>query len=140
MPARTQIGRYKRDGKPPPKVGNSEAHLERVRQCSCIVCAKAPRNEPHHLKRTDEQDERLKHGMANRTRDRWALPMCRKCHRAVEESRVGEEAWFAERQIMARETAKALWRAHETGEGVEQYERIVGNERANARLKLRSVA
>lgn len=92
-----------RDDRP----GMSEEHLALIRQMPCAVCLTMPAGEAHHLKQgTGER------GMAIRSSDRWAVPLCPADHGEVE--RAGsrnETTWFAGRGITdALELAAALWR------------------------------
>ena len=85
--------------------GMSEAHLALIRQLPCVECLKLPAGEAHHLKaNTGER------GMAVRSTDRYALPMCTIHHGAVEA--VGakrETAYFQDLGFDPIELALALW-------------------------------
>lgn len=102
--ARMRAPAEKRAARP----GNSEAHLEALRKCPCIVTLKTPAGEVHHLKQgTGER------GAGMRSSDRWGVPLSRTPHEQVE--RVGsrnEEKWFREHGIESViDLAAALWAA-----------------------------
>lgn len=86
-PRNKNHGHYKRPGM-------SEPHLACVRQLPCCICAAPGPNDPHHLMATGER------GMAMKSPDRWAVPMCRKHHDEVQTCGTKNELrWFAERGI-----------------------------------------
>jgi len=59
--------------------GNSEEHLEALRQCPCVVTLRVPAGEVHHLKYgTGER------GAGMRSSDRWGLPITRGPHDEIE--------------------------------------------------------
>lgn len=86
--------------------GNDPAHLENVRQLPCCICGSRRNVEAHHLKSTGER------GMALKSTDRWAVPLCAIPHHA-EVERIGsrnEMGWFVEHGgFDALELAKGLW-------------------------------
>lgn len=88
--------------------GNSNAHLEAIRKCPCIVTLRVPAGEAHHLKQgTGER------GAGMRSSDRWAVPLCRSAHEEIE--RIGsrnETAWLQARGVPSPiDLAHALWKA-----------------------------
>jgi hypothetical protein len=87
--------------------GMSEDHLALIRKMPCCDCLKLPGGEAHHLKaNTGER------GMAVRSTDRWALPMCHEHHMQVEA--VGakrETAHFQDMGFDPIELAQDLWNA-----------------------------
>lgn len=77
--------------------GMSPAHLRLIRQLPCCVTGRPGPNDPHHIKSGGAKDER---GTSLKATDKWAVPLSREAHEAVE--RVGsrkEEAWFRDRGI-----------------------------------------
>lgn len=89
--------------------GMSGEHRKMVKKLRCIVCGiKRPEGiDGHHLKRGLDPSER---GMSRKASDQWLVPVCRKHHDDVED--VGDDdAWFAERGIDGRATARSLWAA-----------------------------
>lgn len=109
------IGNFRERGPKPPKKstwrderpGMSEAHLAMLRTMPCVVCLKAPAGTVHHLKAgTGER------GMAVRSTDKWALPLCFHDHETVE--RIGsknETNHFRGLGIDAFVLSIALWGA-----------------------------
>jgi hypothetical protein len=88
--------------------GNSEKHLELVRQLPSCVSGVAGPCDPHHLKSGPAASER---SVGRRATDRWAVPLKRNEHDEIERisSRL-EEAWFRERGVDdVVELANALW-------------------------------
>lgn len=77
--------------------GMSPRHLALIRQLSCCVTGRPGPNDPHHIKSGPAKAER---GTSLKATDRWAVPLCREAHNAVED--VGsrnEEEWFRARGI-----------------------------------------
>ena len=87
--------------------GMSEAHLALIRQMPCAECLKIPAGEAHHLKaNTGER------GMAVRSTDRYALPMCTLHHGAVEAVGAKRETkYFQDLGFDPIELAQDLWSA-----------------------------
>ena len=89
--------------------GNSEKHLEIIRKLPCCIpgCSKLPGGQAHHLKATGLR------GMALRSPDKFAVPMCPEHHlNGVERAGSRNElAWFSKHGIEALELAAALWAA-----------------------------
>jgi hypothetical protein len=88
--------------------GNSQKHLELVRQLPSCVSGVAGPCDPHHLKSGPAAAER---SVGRRATDRWAVPLTRAEHDELERisSRL-EEAWFRERGVDdVIELAAALW-------------------------------
>lgn len=86
--------------------GNSEKHLAALRLCPCAMpgCNKVGKSDPHHIKSSGLR------GMALKSPDRFAIPLCRSCHEDVE--RIGsknELAFFEKRGLEALALADALW-------------------------------
>lgn len=85
--------------------GMSRAHLNRVRELPCLICGADPAGDPHHLKRVPGA-----RGMGMKTPDRYAVPLCRPHHEAIEV--VGDDvAWLGDRGFEALTIAHDLWEA-----------------------------
>ncbi len=116
MPKKPLLANFRKRGARPKKTdswrdrrpGNSDAHLARIRLCPCVHCLKKP-SDPHHLKYgTGER------GMALRSTDRFAVPLCRAHHDEVERAGTqNEPGWFAAIGVDALALADALWHAHD---------------------------
>ena len=87
-----------------PRPGDSRAHLAVIRALPCVVCG-GPGGDPHHLLNVHDGAPK---GVGRRNEDRWAIPVCRKCHDAAHAAG-GDEAWFMVCGINARQLAEALW-------------------------------
>lgn len=88
--------------------GMSPEHLEAIRRMPSCLSGRKP-CDPHHLKCGPAGLER---GVGLRATDRWAIPITRDEHNAIE--RLGsrqEFAWFLARGINCLELATALWNA-----------------------------
>jgi len=86
------------------RLGMSEEHLALVRKLPCAVCAQSPPSDPHHLMSVGER------GLSVRSTDRWAVPLCREHHIAVERVRAsGEKQWFMTFNIDVVRLAEGLW-------------------------------
>lgn len=86
-----------------PERNRSPAHRRFVAGLRCIRCGAAPPSDPHHLKFLQPRAMALKAG------DQWCIPMCRRCHDAVENA--GDEiAWWARQGIDPVPLAIELWR------------------------------
>ena len=71
-----------------------EAHLEAIRQCPCLACGIDPAGEAAHIRMT--RPGKPNAGVGRKPDDRWAVPLCRDCHRdgPTAQHRVGEEAFW----------------------------------------------
>lgn len=88
--------------------GMDPDHLANIRKLPCCITLKPGPNDPHHIKKTGAKER----GMSIRSTDRWAIPMSRAEHDAVE--RIGshnELKWFLDRGVDALELAASLWMA-----------------------------
>lgn len=86
--------------------GNSEKHLAALRVMPCAIpgCNNGAPSDPHHLKNTKLR------GMGLKSPDKFAIPLCRSCHEAVERAGSKNEiAWFERHGIEPLELAAALW-------------------------------
>ena len=89
------------------RVGNSNAHLDLIRQLPCTLCERHGESDPHHLRFRAAAKER---GVGMKATDRWSVPVCRRCHDEIHAlgSR-REEGLFRERGFNALALAHALW-------------------------------
>lgn len=85
-------------------------YLRQIKHLPCAGCERHPPSDPHHLKQgTGER------GMAFRSGDNWAIPLCRPCHDAVENiGSKNEGAWFQKRGILPLMLAAELWAARKS--------------------------
>ena len=110
----TQYGRPKapKKVKRPDREGNDSDYLAAIRKLNCCVCGAPPPSDAHHLKQ--DTGER---GLALRSTDKWALPLChllatKSCHRAVEDAGSKNELdWFEAQGIDAHKLCEDLWAA-----------------------------
>lgn len=63
-----------------PRIKN-DAHLQFVRQLSCVVCGDNTSTEAAHLRYGDDRAAKRPTGAGEKPHDRWALPLCGKHHR-----------------------------------------------------------
>lgn len=110
-----------------PRLGMDRAHLEKIRQCPCVICG-ARDAEAHHLLRSGER------GLSLKSPDRFAIALCPRCHRTLHD-KGDEEAYLTSRGIDGRALAGALWAVR--GEKIEAYRRVVFNARQRASLAMR---
>ncbi len=86
--------------------GMSPAHLRNVRKLPCCVCCRPNPSEAHHLKQTGAGER----GLAIKSTDRWAIPMCNLHHGEIERAGSKNEiAWFEERGVDALALANTFW-------------------------------
>jgi hypothetical protein len=73
-------------------IGDSDpVYLAMVRQMPCLGCNDGPSEAAHVRMQSGTHN---KHGgMAQKPHDKWALPLCRDCHR--EQHRIGERAFWS---------------------------------------------
>lgn len=90
---------------PRPREGMSEDHRKMIKLLCCLVCGRCAPSDPHHLQRGLPPDQR---GMARKAADKYLIPLCRACH---DGHGPDDEAWLAERGVMGRDIAAALWGA-----------------------------
>lgn len=80
----------------------SPAHRAFVRTLHCVVCNASPLSDPHHLKFAQPR------AMSLKVSDEFCVPLCRRCHDAVE-SAGDEVAWWARQGIDPLPLAAELW-------------------------------
>lgn len=94
----------------PPREGMSGAYLILIRGLPCVICGRLP-VEAHHLLRTGER------GLSRKSSDRWAIPLCPECHRALH-GHGDEEAFLMEFRVDGRAIASALWASRDSFAGM----------------------
>jgi hypothetical protein len=60
---------------------HDEAHLEYIRQQPCCICHDNTSTEAAHLRVGSINDDKPYTGMAQKSSDKWALPLCYRHHR-----------------------------------------------------------
>ena len=78
----------------------NEKYLRSLRGQPCLVCGQG--GEAHHLMRAE------KRGMARKTGDNWAVPLCHKCHMELH-AFGNEQTWWDLEGIDAKEWASKNW-------------------------------
>lgn len=81
-----------------------ERYLAEIRNVGCIVCGTMPVH-AHHLMRAEER------GMALRTGDNWAVPLCPTHHDDLHNFG-REDVWWALSGTDPMEWAEENWRAY----------------------------
>ena len=81
------------------------------RQLPCLPCGAAAPNDSHHV-------GGLAHGkgMGLRVKDRWTIPLCRRCHEHVTFT---NRHYLADTGIDERAVARQLWKCGQIGGDVE---------------------
>ncbi len=72
-------------------------YLAYLRTLPCLICARPGPNDPAHLRSAALQYGKRQTGMAEKSDDRWALPLCR--HHHDEQHRNNELRWWARHGI-----------------------------------------
>lgn len=88
----------------------SKSYLRHVRGGSCLRC-RSPYPSAHHLQRVGEK------GMALKSGDEWAVPLCHRCHTDLHQGGNSEDLWWALLGIDAKEWAVKSYREWLDGEG-----------------------
>lgn len=108
------IKRRARESKPKaprqkPKQGRvrDNGHLAYLRRLPCACCGVSGRSEAAHIRYGDPARGKANPGMGAKPDDRWAVPMCRDCHRA--QHGMNERAFWAEAGIDPLVLAEDLW-------------------------------
>ena len=93
----------------PPKEPPDRTHLSNVAKLPCMVCCQGP-TVAHHLLRVPGGTR----GTGKRNSDRWVVPLCAKCHRALHDNG-NEVKWFKSHGIdYQMDLARDLWRVRES--------------------------
>jgi hypothetical protein len=74
-----------------------EKYLTWIRQLACLLCGDNTSTEAAHIRMLDVLVSKRECGKSERPDDRWALPLCGKCHRIQHEQ--GERYFWAERYV-----------------------------------------
>ena len=84
-----------------------EKYLKRVRQLPCLVCGDDTTTEAAHIRYADRTVCKRQTGMAEKSDDKYAVPLCGECHR---EQHMGNEfEWWQEQGVDPVKTALALY-------------------------------
>lgn len=86
---------------------HDEAHLDFIRALPCTVCLNNIETQAAHLSRADTRAAKRHVGMAEKAHDRWALPLCGRCHARQHEE--GEDKFWDEAMIDPTFVCLALW-------------------------------
>ena len=90
-----------------PKRYRDKGHLRFVAQQTCVLCGRKP-TEAHHIRFAQPR------GLARKSSDEFAVPLCRAHHRAVH--RVGDEkAWWQQAGVDPIKVARKLWKLTRLG-------------------------
>ena len=134
--------------RPPPRITKSlpqhtprkrpdmdSRHLANLRLLPCVACglgllSQKTITQAHHLLRTEER------GLSRKSSDRWAIPLCARCHQALHAAG-DEEAFLAGRGIDGRATASALWAARGDLDGMT---RVIYRARQAAQLSANALS
>lgn len=95
----------------------SEAHLAFVRTLPCTWCGDDTSTEAAHVRFGDDRAAKRPTGKGEKPHDRWAIPLCGKCHR--EQHTMSERKWWDEKGIDPIFICLALWAEsgnHQAGE------------------------
>jgi 5-methylcytosine-specific restriction endonuclease McrA len=85
-----------------------EGHLKWVRQFDCIVCGDNTSTEAAHVRYADRSAAKRQTGMAEKSDDAFAVPLCGRCHRL--QHAMGDELRFwEEHDIDPVKIGLALW-------------------------------
>ena len=84
-----------------------EGFLRWLRKKPCCVCGKAPPSDACHIRFGSEAYSKRNVGMGEKPDDRWAIPMCRKCH--TKQHGMNEQEFYQERRILPLLLAQRLY-------------------------------
>lgn len=92
-----------------PKQGRERdnAHLAFIRRLPCVSCSAENRSDAAHIRFGDLSRGKPPAGMGMKPDDKWALPLCRDCHRIQHAQ--NEKAFWAKAEIDALELAERLY-------------------------------
>jgi hypothetical protein len=69
-----------------------EAYLDYIRQQRCCICGNDQGVQAAHLRMGSINDDKPSTGMAEKSSDRWAVPLCQG-HHAIQHSMGEQEFW-----------------------------------------------
>lgn len=72
---------------------HDDRYLEFIRSCPCCICGDNTTVEAAHLRVGSINDDKRGTGMAEKSSDKWALPLCGKHHR--EQHSMNEREFWA---------------------------------------------
>jgi len=85
-------------------------YLAWVRGLPCLVCGNNIETEAAHVKYSDSRAAKYSPGMAEKSDDHFAVPLCSKCHRS--QHTMNEREWWVEKKIDPITTAAFLCLAY----------------------------
>jgi hypothetical protein len=95
----------------------SASHKRDIKDLPCVVCGGVQGIDPHHLLHPEHGFNSK--GMGRTSADKWLIPLCRTCHTAAHDYKLGDdEAWLASQGVAGREIASALWAERGNIEGM----------------------
>ncbi len=75
-----------------------ERYLDYIRSLACCICGDDTATEAAHVRTASIENGKLHTGLAEKPSDKWAVPLCGKCHR--EQHAFGDELkWWASKGI-----------------------------------------
>lgn len=83
------------------------AYLKYVRQTPCLAC-ESPYPSAHHIQRVGEK------GMGLKSSDKWAVPLCHRCHMDLHQGGVDEMMWWALKGVDAIKWAERSYKDWKT--------------------------
>lgn len=94
-----------------------KAFLDFVRRRRCCVCGENPPSQAAHLRAGCPERGKRPTGLGERPDDRWAVPLCARCHLdgAGAQHRSGEERFWRRVNIDPFAAAAALYEEFEGG-------------------------
>lgn len=96
-----------------------EIYLSFLRALRCCVCLNNTGSDPAHIRFSDARVAKINAGVGAKPDDRWAVPLCRRCH--DEQHSMNERAFWLKYGIDPIFLAMALYSQrgdHEAGEQI----------------------
>lgn len=103
-----------------------EKSLIILRECDCIICGTYP-SDAAHIRYGDITRGKFHTGMQERPSDKWALPLCRKCH--TKQHSMNERKFWQQHNINPLDVCEAIFAVNkrvETIKGIINKTRMVG--------------
>ncbi len=91
-----------------PKEGLRPRHLEFVRQLPCVCCGRPAPSEAAHV-RMSRADLGKANAMSSKPDDKYAVPLCSRCHTGDQHTKFGEPEFWARLGIDPLDLALRLW-------------------------------